>query len=114
MNNYKRKTLLIDLDGVLNIYTGNYQEGIIPPIKDGAIDFIKDIHKNYDLKLFTTRDKQLAQKWLMQYGLEDFIQNVTNIKEPCYLYIDDRCIRFNGNYSQLEEEIKNFKVWYKK
>ena len=29
-----RKTILIDLDGVLNEYTGDFDKDYIPPIKD--------------------------------------------------------------------------------
>ncbi len=31
-----KKTILLDLDGVLNIYDGKYETNCIPPIKDWA------------------------------------------------------------------------------
>ena len=31
-----KKTILFDLDGVLNTYDGKYDKNNIPPIKDGA------------------------------------------------------------------------------
>lgn len=34
-----KKTILFDLDGVLNIYDGKYDKDYIPPIKDGAYKF---------------------------------------------------------------------------
>ena len=34
--------MLIDLDGVLNIYDGHFDEKNIPPISDGAYEFIED------------------------------------------------------------------------
>ena len=40
--NINKKTILIDLDGVLNAYTGNYDERNIPSIKDGASELIKE------------------------------------------------------------------------
>ena len=42
MNNFK-KTILIDLDGVLNTYSGKYDEDYIPPIANGAYQFIKEL-----------------------------------------------------------------------
>ncbi len=42
-----KRTILFDLDGVLNTYDGNYDEGYIPPIKDGAYDLIKELSKDY-------------------------------------------------------------------
>lgn len=56
MQKYK-PTLLIDLDGVLNTYCGEYKKDYIPPIKDGAHDFLKSVYDNYILVLFTTRQK---------------------------------------------------------
>ena len=35
-----KKTILIDLDGVLNDYVGNYDKDFIPPIKAGAKEFL--------------------------------------------------------------------------
>lgn len=44
-----KKTILLDLDGVLNTYDGNYEESYIPSIKDGAFEFIKELSKNYEI-----------------------------------------------------------------
>lgn len=108
-----KKTILIDLDGVLNTYTGKFDEKFIPPARDGALDFIKNISRGYKIKIFTTRNRLLASKWIIQSGLAEYIEDVTNVKEPCYLFIDDRCINFNGNYDELQKKIDNFQVWYK-
>ena len=108
-----KKTILIDLDGVLNTYTGNFDKDFIPPIKEGAFEFLQNLSKDYQIKLFTTRNKLLASKWIIDNKLSDYIDDVTNTKELCYLYIDDRCINFNGNYQDLTNQIEQFKVWYK-
>lgn len=109
-----KKTILIDLDGVLNTYYGKYEETNIPAIKDGAYEFIKDLSEDYKIVIFTTRNSLIASKWVIENGLFDYVENVTNIKEPAYLIIDDRCINFNGNYSELKKKIDSFNVWYKK
>ena len=111
MNKFK-KTILIDLDGVLNTYVGKFDENYIPPIKDGALKFVKNLSVNYKIKIFTTRNLLLASKWVIDNGLKDYIDNVTNIKELSYLIIDDRCINFNGSYDDLQNQIDNFQVWY--
>lgn len=107
-----KKTILIDLDGVLNNYTGNYKENHIPDIKNGAKDFIKDLSDSFKIKIFTTRNKILTTKWLNKYGLDKYIEDITNIKEPAWLLIDDRCLKFDGNFNSLNEQIKNFRTWY--
>ena len=108
-----KKTILIDLDGVLNTYDGNYCENVIEPIKNGAFNFIKDLSSEYRIVLFTSRNLLLVSKWVIKNNLDKYIENVTNIKEPSYLIIDDRCINFSGDYSELKRKIDNFKVWYK-
>lgn len=108
-----KKRILIDLDGVLNNYIGNFDSNFIPPIKNGAEQFVKLLAKDYELKLFTTRSRLLATKWLIKYNLEQYFSEVTNVKEPCLFYIDDRCLQFKGDYNELLNEIKNFSVWWK-
>ena len=112
MNNYIRK-ILIDLDGVLNTYDGKYDENYIPPIKQGAFEFIKNISSNFEIKIFTTRNLLKASEWIIKNNLDKYISDVTNIKEPSYLIIDDRCINFKGDYKNLIKEINDFKVYWK-
>ena len=110
---FKRK-LLIDLDGVLNEYTGNYEENVIPPIKRGAKEFLeKCFEENYEIKIFTTRNRLRTTTWLIDNGLDKVISDVTNVKEPAYLYIDDRCILFNGDFNKTLQQIDSFKVHWK-
>ena len=108
-----KKTILFDLDGVLNTYDGNYDKTYIPPIREGAHKLIKDLSKDYKIVIFTTRNSLITSKWVIENGLNDYVENVTNIKEPAYLIIDDRCINFNGDYEILKNKIEKFKVWYK-
>ena len=110
----KKKTILIDLDGVLNDYVGNYDKDFIPQIKAGAKEFLSDLSKNYVIKIFTTRNSELASKWIEENGLNEFVVGITNIKEPCWVYIDDRCITFDGKFEDLIDKINNFKPYYKK
>lgn len=109
-----KKTILLDLDGVLNTYNGQYDKNYIPPIKDGAYNLIQELSKDYKIVIFTTRNSLIASKWILENGLDEYVENVTNVKEPAYLIIDDRCINFDGNYDKLIDKIKNFEVWYKK
>ncbi len=108
-----KKTILIDLDGVLNTYDGKYDEQNIPPIKEGAQDFLKELSKAYKIVIFTTRNRLKASKWLIKNKLDEYVHDITNVKEPSYLIIDDRCIKFNGNYTETKNKINQFKVWYK-
>lgn len=108
-----KKTILIDLDGVLNNYKGDFDRNFIPNIKEGAKEFLKEVTKKYTIKIFTTRNRIITAKWLISNEIEQYIDDITNIKEPCWLYIDDRCINFEGNFKKLKKEIDNFQPWYK-
>ncbi len=108
-----KKTILIDLDGVLNYYDGKYNSDYIPPIREDAIDFIKKLSDSFEIKLFTARNLLLASKWVIENGLEQFIKDITNIKEPAWLYVDDRCINFDGNFDNLTNNIYSFEPWHK-
>lgn len=109
-----KKTILFDLDGVLNTYDGKYDENYIPPIKDGAYNLIQELSEDYKIVIFTTRKSLIASKWIIENRLDKYVENVTNVKEPAYLIIDDRCINFNGDYTEIKNKIKNFEVWYRK
>ena len=111
---YKKK-ILIDLDGVLNQYgREKFDENFIPPVKDGAKEFLKNLcNDETELYLFTTRNLLLASKWLIENDLDKYFKDVTNIKIPAFLHIDDRCVCFDGNYTKTLEEIKNFNVYWK-
>lgn len=108
-----KPTILIDLDGVLNEYKGDYDENFIPEIKQGAKDFLKTLVSDYKLYLFTTRNIQFAKKWLKDNNIEQYFEDVTNTKIPSYLIVDDRGLCFDGSFEKVLDEIKNFRVWYK-
>ena len=109
----KKKKILLDLDGVLNTYTGNYNADYIPPIKDGAVEFLQRLSHNLEIKIFTVRDIELAEKWVKENNIQLYISGVTNTKEPAWLIADDRCVCFNGCYDKLLADIADFKVWHK-
>lgn len=112
MNKFKKR-ILIDLDGVLNKYNGNYDDNNIPDIRDGAIEFLQNLSENAELYLFTTRNILLSEKWLIENKIDKYFKDITNVKIPAFLYIDDRCICFRGNYKNILSEIEKFQVYWK-
>ena len=109
-----KKRILIDLDGVLNEYgKEKYDENHIPKIKEGAKDFIEKLSEDAELYLFTSRNLMLSVKWLIENNLDKYFADVTNIKIPSYLYIDDRTVCFRGDYDKTINDIKGFRVYWK-
>ena len=108
------KILLIDLDGVLNTYNGNFNKDIIPKPRDGVQEFLKELAKNYLIEIFTVRNKKLTCKWLQENNLDKYVYDITNVKNPyTSIIIDDRALRFNGNFEQTFLEIQNFVPYWK-
>ena len=106
-----KKKILIDLDGVLNEYGHEpFNENFIPKIKEGAKEFLEELYKSADLYLFTTRNLLISAKWLINNKIDSYCQDITNIKIPSFLHIDDRCICFRGKYEDTLKEIEKFKV----
>ena len=110
------KRIMIDLDGVLNEYGKEpFDENHIPEMKKGADKFLEELkEQNTELYLFTTRNLMLATKWLEKNKIDKYFKDVTNVKSAAYLYIDDRAIRFDGDYSDTIDEIKNYRAYWKK
>ena len=109
-----RKTIQIDLDGVLNDYNGNFSEEI-PKIKKGAKEFLKVLAKNYNVEIFTVRNKIATVKWLVSNKIDIFVKNVTNVKNPySSIFLDDRAINFNGDFQDTLNKIKNFEPYWKR
>ena len=73
-----RKTIAIDLDGVLDNYE-KYTDDI-PKIKKGAKEFTVKLSKDYDLILFTTRSPKIATEWLIENNINQYFKEVTNVK----------------------------------
>ena len=103
------KTIQIDLDGVLNTYCGNYDENKISAPRKGVKEFLEKLAKNYQIEIFTVRNIALVEKWLIKNKLDKYITNISNIKNPSStVIIDDRAIRFDGNFDKTYEEVINF------
>lgn len=105
-------TIMIDLDGVLNNYT-QYDENVIPEMKHGAKEFLEKLSEKYSLVLFTTRHLKKASQWLIDNDIFQYFDDVTSIKSPAYIYLDDRAVHFNGDFDKALSDIDNFKVYWK-
>jgi hypothetical protein len=110
---YKENIVSIDFDGVLAQYNGYQGEGITGDPIDGAKEFILDlIASNYKPVVFTTRKPKTISDWLKKFDFPEM--EITNVKYPSLVYIDDRCIKFDGDYSKLVDDLKDYKVYWSK
>ncbi len=105
------KTIALDFDGVIHSYeSGWLGEGILEHPLEGAQDFIKDLQdRNFKVIIFSVRaatikGQETIKQWLRQHGFSADIQ-ITNAKPKASLYVDDRGLRFEGNFDEVLDYI---------
>lgn len=105
-----KKSLLIDVDGVMARYDGNYVPGTLSDPVEGTQDALNKLRSKYLLTAFTSRDLDIFKSWADKHGIgyDNFVQ-----KPLCFAMLDDRAIQFRGNWDRALEEIENFKPWWK-
>lgn len=109
-----KKTILIDLDGVLNNYCGNYKEDVVSEAREGVKEFLKKLSEIYKIEVFTARNTKITVEWLIKNKLDKYISNVTNVKNPfACVILDDRALNFDGDFKKAYDEIINFKPHWK-
>jgi len=111
----KRRTICIDLDGVLADWDGEWRgeqhQGKPLP---GAKEFLeKLVAANIDFVVLTTREsKEQVLAWFKKHELP-LPKDVTNRKIKATAYIDDRAVYFDGNFDHLLQSLEEFRVHWK-
>ena len=107
-----KKTIALDFDGVLNNYTGWKGEKCLYTPLPGLEDFLSTLNEEYDVVIFTCRDIRKVYTWLEKYDLRKYVKVVTETKPKAMIYIDDRALKFEGNYIETLNKINKFKTWW--
>lgn len=99
----KERCIALDFDGVLHRYSQGWTGDT--PEEDpvlGAREFCEWAKKSgYDLVIYSCRDADEISKWLSEHEFPD-IEVVTD-KPKAILYIDDRGLRFDGNWEFVKD-----------
>ena len=110
---HKENIVSVDFDAVLSQYDGWKGEEVTGKPIDGAKEFILNlIDSGYKPIVFTARKPETISNWLKEFGFPDI--EVTNIKYPSLVYIDDRCVKFDGDFSKLIKNLKGYNVYWSK
>lgn len=108
-----RKTICVDLNGVLDTYTGWKGPWHTDPPRPGAREFLAAlVGDGYRVVVLTTREVQQTHDWLREHGMADYVAEVTNTKPPALVYVDDRAVCFRGNYEETLQEIRGFRAFW--
>jgi hypothetical protein len=123
MPNSKGKlTICVDFDGVIHKYT-HWNSGLLnAQCIDYAPEALQSLRNlGHTIIIHTTRDEEEIKQWLETFHVPyDYINENPEIqgrnpgKPIADIYVDDRAIQFNGNWSTTYYEILNFTPWYLK
>ena len=121
----KTKTLAVDFDGVINGYSHWKGKGIFEEPVPGAREYLRRLaDEGWVIIVYTTRVEETAVKeYLIEHRIPfNYINfNPENIEQECgskkplaTVYLDDRGVRFNGDWALAYDEIINCKVWWRR
>ena len=97
------KTICLDFDGVIHDDNLGYHDGTVygKPI-EGAIDAIKEISEHCKIVICSTKARDdrprvdnktgwgLIWRWLKDHNIGRYIDSVTAVKPPAFMYVDDK------------------------
>jgi hypothetical protein len=127
----KRKTIAFDFDGVIHGYSRGWQDGECydPPVP-GALDFLRECMETHNVFILTTRDVGQVGEYIRKHAPEIQLQVaafydsifwnaqgillITNRKLAAEFYIDDRAIRFRGNWDVTRVQMEQERPWNEK
>ncbi len=106
----------IDFDGVLCAFNGWVGEYTFGEPVEGAGDFLEWLSQRYRVVVCTARpDLADVWRWLNKHGMSEFVDEVTSTKPPAAFYLDDKALRFEGDFILTEAQIATLKnPWWKK
>lgn len=119
--NLRNYTVAVDFDGVIHSYTSPWvgSDVITDPPVEGAIEWLNQVTQYFTVVIHTTRGKttegiEAVKSYLLEHGyrVERDAIEVTAIKPPALVYIDDRAWRFEGRFP-TRDEIHQARPWNK-
>lgn len=113
----RKPILCLDFDGVVHKYERGWQDGTIySTITDGFWEWAVEAQKLFSLVIYSSRSKtgiDDMENWMIAQGWPDVIDiEFAHEKPPAFLTIDDRAVRFDGDWSALDPNtLRQFKPW---
>lgn len=120
-----RPTVCVDFDGVIHSYERGWQDGVIyGTVVPGFFEWVERVRGRVKIVIYSSRCKDEAQRdavfawlddqWLKSGRTGSWSCRLAREKPAAWLTIDDRAIRFDGNWEAPElspEAILAFRPW---
>ena len=110
----KPRTICLDFDGVVHSHMHGWQgEAIIPDPPVHRVDkAIAELRRDYRVVIFSARCRtdegvEAIRAWLVKHNIE--VDEVCRNKPAAHVYVDDRAVRFSGDWQQTIADINNFR-----
>ncbi|MCA9126431.1 MAG: hypothetical protein KDB22_05070 [Planctomycetales bacterium] len=109
-----RRTICLDFDGVIHSYRSGWCgiESIPDPPIHGTDRAIERLRQEYRVVVHSARcatqaGREAIENWLLKHQI--VVDEVCEHKPPAMVYIDDRAIRFQGDWSNAIAELRQFR-----
>lgn len=109
-----RRTVCLDFDGVLHSYRSGWCGADVipdPPIHGTreAVERIRQVYRVvvYSARCSTEAGREAIANWLLKN--EIIVDEVCEHKPQAFVYVDDRAVRFRGDWDDLLDEIRDFR-----
>lgn len=126
-----KPTICLDFDGVVHRYDTPWQGATVIPddVTPGFFEWADAAAEHFDLAIYSSRSKEPGgceamiawldvqrQKWRAAGGVSPATWPVAFAfptgKPPAVVYIDDRAMRFDGDWAALDLAVlRDFKPW---
>jgi hypothetical protein len=115
-----KQTVILDFDGVIHSYTSGWQGPAVcnDPPTDGAKQAVAALRELYRVVVCSSRCHQeggieAVRDYLRRHDI--VVDDVSNDKPPHIVVVDDRALRFNGDWDYVLNNIEAAAVpWNKK
>lgn len=109
-----KPNICVDFDGVLNNYKGYKGSDELYEPSTGAKEFLQKLSEKYTVVILSARTPAKIYDWLIEHDLSQYVCDVTRTKPGAVAYIDDRALRFEGNYDKVLYELERFQTHWEK
>jgi hypothetical protein len=111
----ERPMVCVDLNGVLDLYTGWKNPDHWDPPRPGAERFLESLTgRGFDVVVFTTRHPIQVRRWLREHGLLRHVSAVTRRKPAAHVFVDDRAVCFRGDFDDTLRSVEEFRAHWEK
>lgn len=119
-----RPIIALDFDAVIHSYTSGWQGvDVIPdPPVPGVFEWMEKAMVHFDISIYSSRSGEHAGRramwdYIKKHTSHEFVRRLDfpEHKPRAFLTIDDRCIRFDGDWTDpifSPEKLLEYKSWY--